>query len=79
MNQQSRRLLGVLSVLGLLGALFVLGAGGGVSAQSEAKHKADLAALSKKLDDVLATQQRILAQLDAMMEELSVVKVRCTR
>jgi len=78
MSLRSRRLLGVLSVLGFLGVLFVLGAGG-VGAQSEAKHKADLAALSKKLDEVLKTQQQILAQLDAVMEELSIVKVRCTR
>ncbi|MBI3324991.1 MAG: hypothetical protein HYZ92_06890 [Candidatus Omnitrophica bacterium] len=78
MSQRSRRLLGVLAGLGLLSAFLIFGPGG-VGAQSEAKHKADLAAMNKKLDDVLATQQRILAQLDAMMEELSIVKVRCTR
>ena len=69
---------GLLAAGGLLSALLVFGPGG-VGAQSEAKHKADLAALSKKLDEVLKTQQQILAQLDAVMEELSIVKVRCTQ
>ncbi len=78
MSHRPRLWLGLLAVLGILSAVLMLGTGG-VGAQSEAKHKADLAALSKKLDDVLATQQRILGQLDAVMQELSVVKVRCTR
>lgn len=77
-RRRARLMLGVLAGLGLLSALLVFGPGG-VAAQSEAKHKADLTAMNKKLDDVLATQQRILAQLDAVMEELSIVKVRCTR
>jgi len=77
MIPRARLFLGILAGLGLL-SVAVLGAGG-VGAQSEAKHKADLAALSKKLDEVLKTQQQILAQLDAVMEELSIVKVRCTQ
>lgn len=68
---------GVLAGLGLLSALLVFGPGG-VAAQSEAKHKADLAMLSKKLDDVLATQQAILDKLNTVLEELKIVKVRCT-
>lgn len=78
MSRRPRLLLGLLAVLGILSAVAVLGAGG-VGAQSEAKQRADLTMLSKKLDDVLANQQRILGQLDAVMQELSVVKVRCTR
>lgn len=41
--------------------------------------EADLAALEKKLDKVLANQQALLQQLDAMMEELRVIKMRATR
>lgn len=78
MSRTPRLVLGLLGAVGILTLALVLRPGG-AGAQSEAKSKTDLTALSKKLDEVLATQQRILAQLDAMMEELGIVKVRCTQ
>lgn len=82
MRRTPMLVLGLLGAAGMLALALVLQPGG-VDAQNEAKQKseqkADLAALSKKLDNVLANQQRILTQLDAMMQELGVVKVRCTR
>lgn len=38
-----------------------------------------LSALEKKLDQVLANQALILQRFDAVMDELRVVKVRCTQ
>ena len=40
--------------------------------------KPETRALEKKIDQVLANQQLILQKLDAMMEELRIVKVRAT-
>lgn len=39
----------------------------------------DLSSVDKKLEQVLAKQDEILKRLDAMTEELQIVKVRCTR
>ena len=37
------------------------------------------AVVKDKLDDILATQKKILAQLDEMKQELYVIKVRSTK
>lgn len=39
----------------------------------------ELAAIEKKLDALLADHQTILQKLDAVMEELRIVKVRATQ
>jgi len=39
----------------------------------------ELAAIEKKLDALLADHQTILQKLDAIMEELRIVKVRATQ
>ena len=41
--------------------------------------KSELKALERKLDQVLANQQTILRQLETMMEELRIIKIRATR
>jgi len=41
--------------------------------------KLDTEALEKKVDEVLTNQKIILQKLDAMMEELRIIKVRSTR
>ena len=51
---------------------------GDASAQSARDAKLESRALEKKVDQVLANQQLILQKLDAMMEELRVIKVRAT-
>lgn len=69
----------LLTLLGLLGFAGVLaGMPPRTSAQEAEKTKAELAALDKKLKEVLATQQAILDKLNALAEELQIVKVRCT-
>ena len=52
----------------------------GAAEQSQArKHLLTPKELNHKLDEVLATQQRIVEQLEVVMQELGVVKVRCTQ
>ena len=55
----------------------------GASAQGTAKPKdiksSDLVLIEKRLKELLETQQQILQRLDAMAQELQVIKVRCTR
>ena len=41
--------------------------------------KLEMQALDRKLDKVLAAQDQILQRLNAMQDELQIVKVRCTR
>ena len=41
--------------------------------------KTDLTALDRKVDQILEQQQLILQQLQAMAEELRIIKVRATR
>ena len=41
--------------------------------------KIDSAAIERKLDAVLSNQQTILQKLDAVMEELHIIKIRATR
>ena len=48
------------------------------SAQSTRDTKSDSRVLERKLEEVLATQQAILQKLDALMEELRIIKVRAT-
>lgn len=69
----------LVALLGLLGFAGVLaGTQPWTSAQEAEKTKAELAALDKKLKEVLATQQTILDKLTTVLEELQIVKVRCT-
>ncbi len=68
----------------LVGLLLLAGAmSAGVhhraSAQTTRESKSESRPLDKTLAEILATQQSILQKLDAVMEELQVVKVRCTR
>ena len=76
MRIQRPRLIVLLGLLGLAGVL--VGLQPWTSAQEAGKTKADLAALDKKLKEVLATQQAILDKLHTVLEELQIVKVRCT-
>ena len=39
----------------------------------------DAASIDKKLEAILENQQLILKKFDAVMEELRIVKIRCTR
>lgn len=64
-------------VLLLAGLAFAADQQAGV--QGVREPKANLAAIEKKLDAVLATQTMILQKLDAMAEELRTIKVRATR
>ena len=49
----------------------------GVQADEE-KSKTDLTVIARKLDAVLAGQQTILKKLDAITEDLRILKVRVT-
>ncbi len=49
------------------------------TAQDSQELSKKMAALDKKLDDVLKQEQAILQQLDTMMEELRIIKIRATR
>ena len=48
-------------------------------AETARESRAASAAIEKKLQEVLDTQQLILQKLDAMAEELRIIKVRSTR
>lgn len=48
------------------------------SAQTTRESKSESRSLDKKLDEILANQQSILQKLDAVMEELRIIKVRAT-
>ena len=39
----------------------------------------DAAAVDQKLETILENQQRILQRMETVLEELRIVKVRCTR
>ena len=71
--------------VGLLGGLLLAG---WPQAQAETAGKADRAdrsehtemqAVQKSLKEVLENQQTIIQRLDSALEELRMVKVRCTR
>ena len=67
-------------VLLAIAGVGVLAAAGRIDGAPKAQEpKMDTAALERKLDQVLATQQTIIARLDAMTEELRIIKVRATR
>ena len=60
--------------------LGVLAAAGRIDGAPKVQEpKMDTAALERKLDQVLANQQTILTTLNAMMEELRIIKIRATR
>ena len=68
------------AVVGLVGSLWMLQ--GLVDAQTTKRTKGpmvDAAAIDKKLETILENQQLILQRMDAVLEELRIVKVRCTR
>lgn len=76
-------------VIGLLG--LVLWVGGAVSAESARTTRTESGvagrqthddlppSLDQKLDHILQNQQTLLEKLEAMMEELRIIKVRSTR
>ena len=51
----------------------------GKADRSDRADRAELQAIQKSLKEVLDSQQTIIQRLDAALEELRVVKVRCTR
>jgi hypothetical protein len=59
-------------------AVMIMAAAHLANAQTTRESKVDIRTLEKRLDEVLANQQLILQKLDAMMEELRIVKVRAT-
>jgi len=65
--------------LGLLAAALAVQHVAGAQTSRSRESRLDTAAIEKKLDVILANQQTVLQKLDAVMEELRVVKVRCTR
>lgn len=72
------------SVMRLAMWTLILGVGlaGGVWAVVDARTNEpslDGAAIEKQLDTILDNQQLILKQFDAVLEELRIVKIRCTR
>ncbi len=68
---------GALLVIGGLGVVIAAGRIEGASKVQDPK--VDTAALERKIDQVLANQQTILQTLNAMTEELRIIKVRATR
>ena len=68
---------GALLVVSGFGVLLAAGRIDGASKVQDPK--IDTAALERKLDQVLANQQTILQTLNAMTEELRIIKVRATR
>ena len=76
-QQIGRFRIGLFLSAALLGAAVMIQHSAG--AQGSREPKSDVAALEKKLNQVLANQQTILQKLDAMMEELRIIKVRATR
>ena len=67
--------------IGLLLSAVLLGAAVMIQriASAQGSREPNFAALEKRLNQVLANQQTILQKLDAMMEELRIIKVRATR
>ena len=51
----------------------------GVSVQKTAATKSTAHGVEEKLDTILANQEAILKKLEALQEEVQIVKVRCTR
>ncbi|MBI3323982.1 MAG: hypothetical protein HYZ92_01740 [Candidatus Omnitrophica bacterium] len=78
MPQSFRRswpwLLGALAAGGLFTAAHLAS-----GAETKREPKLDTAAIERKLNEILNNQTAILQQLDAMMEELKIIKVRATR
>lgn len=65
---------------GVVGGLWILQ--GLVDAQTTRRTKlpvVDAAAVDQKLETILENQQRILQRMETVLEELRIVKVRCTR
>ncbi|HAM42062.1 MAG TPA: hypothetical protein DDX89_06640 [Candidatus Omnitrophica bacterium] len=65
---------------GIVGSLWMLQ--GLVDAQTTGRTKApvvDAAAVDQKLATILENQQLILQRMETLLEELRIVKVRCTR
>lgn len=65
---------------GVVGSLWMLQ--GLVDAQTTRRAKppvVDAAAVDQKLATILENQQLILQRMEALLEELRIVKVRCTR
>ena len=65
---------------GVVGGLWMLQ--GLVDAQTTRRTKlpvVDAAAVDQKLETILENQQRILQRMETVLEELRIVKVRCTR
>ena len=50
----------------------------GTSSASDTGKDKDLAAIERKLDQIIQTQSAILQKFDAVMEELRIIKVRAT-
>lgn len=68
------------AVLASLGTAALLAASTGAAAPSEKDYTADLRQISKKLDEVLASQKEFMSLTETrhatLMEELRIVKVR---
>ena len=74
-----RRVVWGVLIIGAIAAMLGLATRSDAEAETARESRAASAALEKKLQEVLDTQQLILQKLDAMAEELRIIKVRSTR
>ena len=74
-----RRVSWSLFIAGSIIAMLGLTTHSEAGAETARESRAASAALEKKLQEVLDTQQLILQKLDALAEELRIIKVRSTR
>ena len=80
MNRKGAWRIGVMAIVGCLGlALLAQRVVNAESAGKSKEAKVDAALVERRLKEILETQQHILQQLEAMAQELQVIKVRCTR
>ncbi len=69
----------LLVLIGLVGGLWMVeGRANAQTAKRTKESLVDAASIDKKLQTILDHQQLILQRFDAVMEELHIVKIRCT-
>ena len=74
-----RRVVWGMLIIGAIAIMLGLATRSDAEVETARESRAASAAIEKKLQEVLDTQQLILQKLDAMAEELRVIKIRSTR